>query len=291
MMKKAFLYTAALFALSLTACETVVDIDLPEHKPALVVNSLFSPEDTFVVNVSHSKGSLDKGNIDDITNATVEVYKNGSYLLSLDNLGDGRYTSAIVHPQPGEEYMLKVSAPNYDAVSATSSVPVTVPITSFAFEDSAYSNNYGGYIGRIDITFNDPPEHGNYYLIQLLQADSAGNLFSLYIYPANSESSAETGTYFGILVNDELINGSTYTVSGLFDNYLLPAGPGPVPAAPPLVARLRSVTKEFYLYHKTVDLQQSNQGNPFSEPVHVYNNIENGFGIFAGSSADTVKVR
>ena len=35
-------------------------------------------------------------------------------------------------------------------------------------------------------------------------------------------------------------------------------------------------------------VKDANGGDPFSEAVPVYNNVENGFGIFAGYSADSV---
>jgi hypothetical protein len=33
-----------------------------------------------------------------------------------------------------------------------------------------------------------------------------------------------------------------------------------------------------------------NEGNPFGEPVIIYSNIENGFGIFAGSTISTATI-
>ena len=45
---------------------------------------------------------------------------------------------------------------------------------------------------------------------------------------------------------------------------------------------LRNVSREYYLYKRSFALHEWVQGNPFAEPVPVFTNIENGFGIFAG---------
>ena len=51
-----------------------------------------------------------------------------------------------------------------------------------------------------------------------------------------------------------------------------------------LFALLRTTTEEYYNYNYTRDLQASVENNPFAQPVQVYDNVENGLGIFAGYS-------
>ncbi|MFP4340863.1 MAG: DUF4249 family protein [Cyclobacteriaceae bacterium] len=41
-----------------------------------------------------------------------------------------------------------------------------------------------------------------------------------------------------------------------------------------------------YLCFQSTGLQLDTDGNPFAEPVPVYNNIMGGYGIFAGFSQD-----
>jgi hypothetical protein len=47
---------------------------------------------------------------------------------------------------------------------------------------------------------------------------------------------------------------------------------------------LRSVSEEYFNYKATKGLQNNTSGDPFAQPVNVFNNINNGFGIFAGYS-------
>ena len=47
---------------------------------------------------------------------------------------------------------------------------------------------------------------------------------------------------------------------------------------------LNSLSKEFYKYALSFSEQIETGDNPFTEPVKVYSNIENGLGVFAGYS-------
>jgi len=47
---------------------------------------------------------------------------------------------------------------------------------------------------------------------------------------------------------------------------------------------LRTVSEDFYKYKITGSVHDNSSDNPFAQPVNVYKNIDNGFGIFAGYS-------
>jgi len=53
------------------------------------------------------------------------------------------------------------------------------------------------------------------------------------------------------------------------------------------IIELLSLNKAGYLYRRSVEDYRNSKGDPFSEPVLIYSNIENGFGIFAGYAVDT----
>lgn len=52
-----------------------------------------------------------------------------------------------------------------------------------------------------------------------------------------------------------------------------------------------SMSKELYEYEISRTLQNNSSNNPFSQPVQVNNNIENGFGVFGGVSYMEYKVQ
>jgi hypothetical protein len=53
---------------------------------------------------------------------------------------------------------------------------------------------------------------------------------------------------------------------------------------------LLNLSKEYFQFLKSLYIQQYNSGDPFSEPSPIYSNIENGYGVFAGYSAQRIKL-
>ncbi|MEO1434434.1 MAG: DUF4249 family protein, partial [Bacteroidota bacterium] len=45
---------------------------------------------------------------------------------------------------------------------------------------------------------------------------------------------------------------------------------------------VRSVSEAYYRYQRTLVLFDFNRGDPFAEPVTIFNNVEAGLGNFAG---------
>ena len=50
---------------------------------------------------------------------------------------------------------------------------------------------------------------------------------------------------------------------------------------------LRNTSKSYYLYRQSVDLQRWTEDDPFAQPVQIYTNITNGFGILSGYNEKT----
>ncbi len=57
-----------------------------------------------------------------------------------------------------------------------------------------------------------------------------------------------------------------------------------------IYAQLISISAEYYKYIKSIVLYKSSNDNLFSEPVQVYSNVQNGFGIVLGRSKFTVSI-
>ena len=50
------------------------------------------------------------------------------------------------------------------------------------------------------------------------------------------------------------------------------------------------ISEAYYQYLKTARLHDDTLANPFAEPLNVYGNVENGYGIFAGYSSRTFEL-
>ena len=278
----------------LCSCETVINVDLPEHESKLVMNSFINPDSLVSVHISNSLSILDNGKLNNAENAVVELYENDNLVETLQHSSDGNYTSAGKYPAIGNTYKITASANGYEDVSASTTVPPAISISSFNLKDSVLAGPHGNVEASLDITINDPANK-NYYMLEVFEIDTLtfdttfyhpGNGINYYYIFSDDHAIGEEQNGTALLFTDEFFNGKSYRLTVKFDSYFLNTNPGY-----PVYLKLTSLNEDLYLYKKTFATHLQNKGNPFAEPVQVYNNIKNGFGIFGGFSSYTLQVR
>lgn len=57
-----------------------------------------------------------------------------------------------------------------------------------------------------------------------------------------------------------------------------------------LIVRVFHLSREYYLYRKTVNAYHNSSGGLFSEPIQIFNNINGGIGIFAGTTTTEFEI-
>ena len=288
--------TAIFFILSFLAnsCETIVNVDLPEHKPVIVVNSFFNPDSIWEVNLTRSQGALENGPIQNITDAKVEIWESGNLVIGLNNIGHGYYRANNSKPLPGKSYELHVSAPGYTAVTANDIVPQKVEILEVKI-DTIKSADYIEDL-ELSIVFNDPPDIDNKYHIAIWgKSNYQGKVrmraidFSSNDLLITENIVGETEKFYGnqAVFEDALLAGKQYELKLLVPMYYFE---DVFYAMDEFFIVLSSVSNSYFKYHRSFQKHQETGDNPFSEPVIVYNNIENGLGIFAGFNSYRYKM-
>jgi hypothetical protein len=279
-MKAKILFTLFLVA-GLISCEKIVNVDLPKHESLLVANCLMLADSVVSVHVSQSLGSLDLARLPAVGNAIVSLYENGTFVESLSNMQEGYYVGSTI-PKSDRTYALKIDAPGLTSVESSTVVPLAVPFTA-TIKDSATLDEQRMPLAEITISFQDPAGQKNYYELEILYLDTMNRQISgvdeyYPIYLQSRDPQLEQGINNSFLLNDETIDGETYSLKGFVNSSLYNAGHE-------IIIYYRSVSKEYYLFKKSYAVHQMTVGNPFAEPVQVYSNIKNGLGIFgAGSS-------
>jgi hypothetical protein len=86
----------------------------------------------------------------------------------------------------------------------------------------------------------------------------------------------------GILLSDILFNGKEFEHSFKDLN-------GYVGKETSSTVILRTISEDYYKYKTTLQQQNHLSGDPFAQPLNIYNNIENGFGVFAGYNESIYK--
>jgi hypothetical protein len=267
--------------LLISACDLVVDIDVPFDKKQLVVNCYFNPDSVWKADISLNKHILDTLEHSRVENALVIIYENDLPIDTLSHQKFGGYKSDSGKPLPGKTYRIQVAAKNYDPVSAHSYVPV--PVLKTSLEASADLEN--DYKTKITVRFQDNGTEKNFYQIKAyvhylsLNRDLSirEGLSPIQFSIDNPAEQAIVGDWNeGVFFNDVLFNGNEKELT--LTTHYGTAG---------FIAEVRSISEDLYRYETTRSLQQSIDGNPLAQPINVYSNIQNGFGIFAGYASST----
>ena len=289
------------------SCDIVVDLDIPEHKRVLVVNSILTTDSIINASISHSVGAFDASSISYVNNATVEVYEDGVLLgemeeeasLSYDSMGEPDSTYVYnfnQNPVAGKIYSYEIAHPDYDAVRAETTVPAAVKfnandVTLLSEEDD--EKHY-----RVRFSFNDAPDV-NFYRLRLRYQNAYYDRFDYFeSNDASMISSAglqsDGATFYGdeAFFDDEMFNGNEKEISIDFFAYNKPfwfEEPDD-DFETEYTLELTSVSESYYTYIRSLRAHYDNQDQFIfaGEPVQVFTNIENGLGVLGSMSLDTM---
>ncbi|MCK4677562.1 MAG: DUF4249 family protein, partial [Bacteroidales bacterium] len=175
-------------------------------------------------------------------------------------------------------------------------IPTPVAIHSFDTlivieNDEFYSNmEFKGIL-----KYFDPPGVANYYRLDCYQSyiNEEGQEVKnrQYIYVDEIDDYLFDKSYDYLLWSDLLSDGKEVNIKFriYFDFYYYDYN-NPDTTTVTYSIMLNSISEDFYKYDKSRSLFYESGGseNPFSEPVLIYSNVINGYGVFGGYSSDTV---
>ena len=292
---------------ALAGCETVVDVELPPHDRQLVAQGFFAPESLWAVRVSHTVGYTDPERPGWVDDAAVEVWEGGRLLERLAPRDSGLYVAAGQRPEPGRDYTLRVSAPGYEPVEGTSALPDPPAVATFDAALAPESTD-GRSVVRLRVTLDDPPGGAGGYALAVLHLRArvdpqtrAVTPLPPALFPFTSGDPAleppvpnplDTGdpTFLQALFRNDGFDGERRTVEFTiaYDR------PPPVGVDPSIqrafVVVVASLSEALYRYAETAPEQALFGENPFAEPLRVYSNLSNGYGVFAGFSPTALPV-
>lgn len=281
-------------------CERPVELSLGDPSPQLVISSDFTAGQNVLVTVTETQNILETPEVRFVDDATVEVFQEDELLETLTyipqtNRLPPKYVSNDFKPQEGNTYTLKASAPGFEPIMAQSYVPYPVDIKQLLVSDvelviNGDAQNDKTYSYNVALQFEDPGDMVNYYHLDffqkvfsfiVLEGDTIiinSSLEPVSFSPQNNSNSFIAYFRGGVLFEDKNFNGSVITtsfnISVSIDSETQLLGP--------MVAQLRNVSEHYYDYYNSVSRQQTNGNDPFSPPVFIDSNIENGKGVFAG---------
>jgi len=294
-MKKLFLLLS--ISLIYISCEKVIPFEGDVNTPKLVINSVFESDSTFKVHVSSSRSVIDTASLKNIEDAIVTIKDgNGNVIEILNHVVSGFYKGQVL-PEENTTYILEVNHPNYANITASDSLPS--PITINSVDTTTIFDPINGDRLQISMNFDDPENNQNYYLLETYSV----NEYLLIKDLDTIEYALDTTKQYMVLTDEVFQNGgSPWREQGLFNDLLFNGQNKTLELEIPyenwsgsedgydwsyqtltLRLYLHNISISYYYYRTSLELFQNASGNPFAQPVQVFSNVENGFGIFAGS--------
>lgn len=280
----------AIAAFTYTSCNEdsfsqIVEIDIPEHQPKPVIVSQINAGDTLAVAlVSISKGILDTGDYVFPANASVRLLSDDQAPLPLTFNPDTKRFEVSAPPAgfiSGVQYRMEVQVPGFGMAYSKQMMPAAPDVASVELRKNAVVNSNGNRSDEILVSIDDPAGTENYYQIELWQEGTIIYPFDTFevnqlLYIESNDPNLQDGGGAGRVIADGVFDGTRYVVR-FSTGQTWRDDPN---TTLKYTLRIAHITRDAYLYERTLSQYYNAQGNPFAEPVTVHSNIEDGYGAF-----------
>ena len=235
----------------------------------------------------------------------LDLYQDGTYYNTFVNIEDGRHFNFLENSFPNyfdfepATYRIEVNHPEFGLVSSETQMPEPVFVNSIEIDSFNFgSNYYDEFRYLVTVQFDDPPGE-NYYKFDIVN-DSLELVFDTiiinmdtivfqnsaysYIESVNVQGAQESYNG-GYLIEDAIFDGTTYTftfnmvVGNVEDELDLSS------LKESFSLRWACLSEDQYNFEASYTSYQNSQDfGPFSEPVSIFTNIDNGLGYFGAEN-------
>ena len=288
-------WLSIIYMLLFATCDVSIPLPETELEQVIVANAFFSPDSTWQVQLTKSFALNQADQVELVANGIVEIQDlANNQTIKLIHQQNGMYTSQELLPIANKAYQLSAEVDGFKRVLATNQTPLP-------FAASVTNSRFINFRNRpsflFDLQIVDNPEVDNFYLIEVvylfskndsLYSEKAGH-FSL---DANSDNELVEIDHTGLkqsYLTDLNFNGKTYSTQVGASSLRL----NDLAAIDHLTAMItiKSISSEGYQHAKTVETFEFGDSFSSPEPVNIFSNIENGFGVFAGFVSQRIEVK
>ena len=254
-----------LLCTTLTACEEVIDVDVPENNPRLIVDALIRIDSDKTVTIAEISTKVTSSFFEEVQPADIDLLTitNLDYIdadpsdensITFSRIGPGRY-QAIKDTDffTNGELQLNVAYNGQSYVANTEYVPST-PIINLEQGDDTL---FGGDETEVEITFTDDGSRDDFYLV-----DFDFNEF--------------------LVTEDEFYNGQTFKFSYFYNDN--------VQESDEVTISVLGIDEPFFNYMNQLIIQSSGDQGPFQTPATtVRGNLINTATINPDGSFNTIE--
>lgn len=278
---KVFEYFTFIFILigllATMSCRKLVQSEFPYFPPKPVVNSILIADSLIKIHVSMAS-KLDTNELQGINNAQVLLYVNDTFKEQLTCADSGIYLSSIT-AVPLSKYECKVIVAGYDTTSASCALPARARVFNPVYIAVVGKDQEGNRYPGLKFSFSNENNKLLYYEAKIIGNSSYNDLA---YYENQTDPVLINEGYPRVLFSNELIQDTVYRIkANLFtDTYDNSS----------LIIEFRSVSFEYYRFLRQKYLYNQGRFPDFEQGSYqgyqLYSNVKNGYGIFAGYSAD-----
>ena len=317
MRKLFFLGSIIILLWSCENLETVVDLDIPEHEPVLVLNSILDTDTTVKILISRSIGAFSNQVPSGVHDANVLIYENNifmdSVMINTDNTiayyfeNSGQYDSISLNyyesnliPKKNSNYKVEVFHDNYPSISASTYIPDDINVYGIETDTLSFEDRIG-----FNFSFIDNPDLDNYYRLKLFSSctkewEELGETQSYswegYVEMMSNDPSFPSGlpwdgyTFVGnrVVFSDALFNGEEKNIrldiSTIGFRY---------EDCDTIRLQLSVFSSDTYSYYNSLNEHRSKgMLNIFGgEVIPVYSNVQNGLGSLISTNAQIIQIK
>lgn len=256
------------------SCRKMVQDEFPFFENATTINAFLIADSVINIQISET-GKLDNKPLSIVENAVVKLYINDS-LVEFVHSGNGVYTSGV-KAAVENTYRCEVLTENNSLSKAYCSIPESPIIQSVQLYPNAWLNDEGLASPVIHFSIKNNPQ-------KLLYFESRIVFYSKSTYENDSIDFRYDEEQSVALFTNEYDIGTTLSkrIEFASNNW----GSNNKNA---YVLEIRSLSQSAYEYLKSMELYElgryPNFGTGSIVPYNIYNNVTNGYGIFAGYSS------
>lgn len=277
-MNKVNIFLSLIFVQALSACEKVIDVELPDNSPLLSVESQISSEkDTWKVKLSRSQDYFEKDGQFFVGDATVQIIEEGGVTRTLNYIGNGIYESEdSAFCEVNKRYTLQINW-NGKTYTASEACRPQLPIDTFAAFFLPSNNGFipSGWYAFIGA--QEWPEKGDHYRWEVFKNGTLQEGFgSAYILDSDE------------LVEFSFFNAGIDPKDPLANNRLPRPIGGPYEVGDRVMVKQYAISKTYFDFLNDIATQRDRAGSPFdAPPANPKGNIEGALGYFSVVNAQS----
>lgn len=285
-----------------TSCEdffsTTVSLDPPEFTPQLALTAIWNSTDTTLYTLVDGASDIFSGRTYNdfdtfgLAGVTVELYVDDSKVATLPNfemsepfgpVNEGLYSISLDTDiqSLGTKFELRASHPDYVAASAVQEIPTNVVPSNYRVIPNAGIDEYGYPLQGIELTIPDPAGESNFYEVGLFFKDSLFNPYDMsydYYFNGTYNTSIDPGatqgpSFSNLFISDAGFDGKDHKLTIQYEEQ--------GDTSNEIIVVFLSISEARYRFATSLRAAgDAEDFGPFSEPVSIATNVENGLGVF-----------